>query len=137
MKDIFEQNSVRPNNQLLDPTASVPNGHSLDDAENEGLKFDEHKELDDEAEGMIHYLMVQSKKPAIMVDTGWTEVGESYSFAKKQSFVDATQNSPCVVHEMTCPDQGGTRHLLFIGKSADLADADYLECLPSSLPHLC
>ena len=137
MKDIFEQNSVRANNQLLDPTAGVPNGHSLDDAESEGLRFGEHEELRHDAEGIIHYLMVQSKKPAIMVDTGWTEMGQSYTFDKKQSLVAAAQSSSCVVHQMTCDDQGGTRHLLFIGKSADLKDSDYLECLPSSLPHLC
>jgi len=134
MKDIFEQNSVRPNDQLLGATSARPNGHNASETENGQVSGQQHSQSD--AEGMVHYLMVQSKKPAIMIDTAWTEAGVPHTFAKKQSFLDATQNSACVVHQMTCPDQGGTRHLLFIGKSGTLQDSDYLQCLPSSLPHL-
>lgn len=138
MKDIFEQNSTRPNDQLLGATASVPNGHkNLDQVASEGSNTAaDSAAAAREAEGMAHYLLTQSKKPAIMVLSHWTPLNESYNFPSKAIFAEAAQKEGCVVHQMTCPDQGGTRHMLFIGKSSSVKESDYLSCIRPSLPHL-
>jgi hypothetical protein len=132
MKDIFEQNSIRPNSQLLGATASVPNGHAVGD----GLDVKSQEDFKSDAEGMVRHL-VASKKPCLMVDSKWTAAGEAYAFPHKQAFIVAGSASGCVVHEMNCPDQGGTRHMVFLGRSFVVTDAEYLECLHASLPDLC
>jgi hypothetical protein len=136
MRDIFEHFSVRPNNQLLDPTAAVPNGHiDVEVTAADGLSANGGLEQRD-AEGMVHYLLVQSKKPCLMVDSNWTLAGEPHKFPNEAAFTDAAKKKGCVVRILTCPDQGGTRHMMFIGKSAGLTEAEYRECVPASLPHL-
>lgn len=138
MKDIFEQNSTRPNDQLLGATTSVPNGHKgLDQLASDSAKASsDPAAAAREAEGMAHYLQSQSKKPALMVLSHWTPLNESYTFPTKSIFAQAAEKEGCIVHQMSCPDQGGTRHMLFLAKSTGVRESDYLSCIRPSLPHL-
>ena len=104
--------------------------NEIDRANDDGWRFDDHLELRRQAEGMVHYLLLQSKKEALLVEMAWTAIGVRHDFADKQLFDQIAQMAGCVVYQMDRADHGRTRHMLFLGKNGDLERADYLESLP-------
>ena len=102
----------------------------IDRANDDGWRFDDHLELRRQAEGMVHYLLLQSKMEALLVETAWTSIGVRHDFADKQLFNQVAQMAGCVVYQMDRADHGRTSHMLFLGKNEDLERADYLESLP-------
>jgi hypothetical protein len=127
MKDIFEQNSVRQRDQLLsaEPVAMTSTAQSQQ-APNDDWRFDVTLEFRREAEGMIHYLLTQSSLPALLIHSEWMPVGEPFDFPNESFYRELASPSGCVVHKTSYPDEGGIRHLLFLGRNAETTEEQYM-----------
>jgi len=81
----FTERDSRPPATLIDRVQEDVS-HGMDRANDDGWRFDDKLELRREAEGMVHYLLVQSRKPALMVDTSWTLIGMRHEFQDRQLY---------------------------------------------------
>jgi hypothetical protein len=130
LTDPFESNSVRVNDQLLEPGLYIVEDEVLTGPPNEDWRFDGAAERIRQAEGMVHYLLVQSHLPALLLDDYWTDQPGAAVFENETIFREVAAKSGCVIEQISRPVGGGMRHMLFLGRNTTVIEPDYMASIP-------
>ena len=128
MDDVFAKNSIRRLSVSGPAMEASQKRQKL--AQEEFQPFDENLEVRREAERMLHYLLVQSDKVALLIECKWLPDMVTCNFVHEHLFREVAERGGCVIHKLSVPEDGGVRHMLFLGRDAESSDGEYLKCVP-------
>lgn len=134
MRKSIGMNLIRPERPVAVSGPAMQASKRRLELADESWQLDENLQIRREAEGMLHYLLVQSDKVALLIESQWLPNMVRCAFVHETLFREVAEKGGCVIHTQSIPEDGGIRHMLFLGRDLETSDGEYLKCVPVRLP---
>jgi hypothetical protein len=130
-------NAYDPNLAASLSSVGIPHGrlrptqNGYDRAEDDGWNDGVCDTAQQEIEGAIHFLLVSSSKPAVLIASGWQPENEPFAFENASIYRQAASDAGCVLMDVVTSGSGGSMHYLFLATNDVRDPTECLEYLPA------